>query len=50
MIRWLVTLGAGMILGSSLVRLWYEIKHEEETREFGLAWLGLAIALLGLAF
>jgi len=50
MIPSLICLGAGMILGSSLVKLWYEFKHGEKTREYGLSWLGLAIALFGLAF
>ena len=50
MIPSIVTLGAGIILGSSLVKLWFEFKENEETREYGLSWLGLAIALFGLAF
>lgn len=50
MLTWLVSMGAGLILGSNVVRAYYNLKRGESAPEWGISWIGLAIALWGIAF
>jgi len=49
MISGLVFLGTGMILGSQITRFVCWIKGEEVEPASPMAWIGLVVALYGLA-